>query len=83
MEKALLNAVIKEDNIGIQVDKMKSTLKVDVVDAIIDGFWQGMYHFDDFGIVNDKSWQVDRMTEKQVLEWLNNPESGMLDEEFY
>lgn len=82
MEKALLNAVIKEDNIGIQVDKMKSTLKIDVVDAIIDGFWQGMYHFDDFGIVNDKSWQVDRMTEKQVLEWLKNPESGMLDEEF-
>ena len=80
MEKALLNAVIKEDNIGIQVDKMKSTLKVDVVDAIIDGFWQGMYHFDDFGIVNDKSWQVDRMTEKQVLEWLKNPESGMLEE---
>lgn len=80
MEKALLNAVIKEDNIGIQVDKMKSTLKIDVVDAIIDGFWQGMYHFDDFGIVNDKSWQVDRMTEKQVLEWLKNPESGMLEE---
>ena len=80
MEKALLNAVIKEDNIGIQIDKMKSTLKVDVVDAIIDGFWQGMYHFDDFGIVNDKSWQVERMTEKQVLEWLKNPESGMLEE---
>lgn len=80
MEKALLNAVIKEDNIGIQVDKMKSTLKIDVVDAIIDGFWQGMYHFDDFGIANDKSWQVDRMTQKQVLEWLKNPESGMLEE---
>ena len=83
MEKALLNAVIKEDNIGIQVDKMKSTLKVDVVDAIIDGMYQAMYHYDDFGIVNDKSWQVDRMTEKQVLEWLKNPESGMLEEEFY
>lgn len=63
MEKALINAEIYEDKIGIQVDKAKATLKIDVVDAIIDALYQGMYHFEDFGIANDKSQQVDRMTE--------------------
>lgn len=83
MEKALLNAVIKEDNIGIQIDKMKSTLKVDVVDAIIDGMYQAMYHYDDYGLANDKSYMVEHMSAQAVKDWLNNPESGMLDEEFY
>lgn len=83
LEKALLNAVIKEDNIGIQVDKMKSTLKVDVVDAIIDAMTQGMYHFEDYGLVNDKSYMVNHMSQQAVLDWLQNPESGLLDEEFY
>lgn len=82
MEKALINAVIKEDNIGIQVDKMKSTLKVDVVDAIIDGCYQAMYHFEDYGLVNDKSYQVEHMSQQAVLDWLKNPESGLLEEEF-
>lgn len=83
MEKALLNAVIKEDNIGIQVDKMKSTLKIDVVDAIIDAMTQGMYHYDDYGLANDKSYQVAHMSQQAVLDWLKNPESGMLEEDFY
>lgn len=83
MEKALLNAVIKEDNIGIQVDKMKSTLKIDVVDAIINGMYQAMYHYDDYGLANDKSYMVEHMSAQAVKDWLNNPESGMLDEEFY
>ena len=55
MEKALINAEIYEDKIGIQVDKAKATLKIDVVDAIIDALYQGMYHFEDFGIANDRS----------------------------
>ena len=83
MEKALLNAVIKEDNIGIQVDKMKSTLKIDVVDAIINAMYQGMYHYDDYGLANDKAYMVEHMSAQAVKDWLNNPESGMLDEEFY
>ncbi len=83
MEKALINAVIKEDNIGIQVDKMKSTLKVDVVDALIDGMYQAMYHYEDYGLANDKTYQVEHMSPQAVLDWLNNPESGLLEEEFY
>lgn len=78
MEKALINAEIIEDKIGIQVDKAKATFKIDVVDAIIDALFQGMYHFEDFADVNDPAKQVDRMTEEQVLEWFNSNDSGLL-----
>ena len=78
MEKALLNASIKEDKIGIQVDKDKATLKIDVVDALIDAMYKAMDHFEDYGLTNDKSTEVDRMTEDQVLDWFKNPESGLL-----
>ena len=77
LEKALVNAEITEDKIGIQVDKAKATLKIDVVDAIIDAMYQGMYHFEDFSIVNDKSKQVDRMSEEDVLKWFESDESGL------
>ncbi len=78
MEKALVNAEIIEDKIGIQVDKAKATLKIDVVDAIIDALYQGMYHFEDFGVANDKSKQVDLITSEQVKEWFESEESGLL-----
>ncbi|MCT4459755.1 terminase large subunit [Lactiplantibacillus plantarum] len=81
MEKALLNAEIYEDKIGIQVDKAKATLKIDVVDALIDALFQAMYHFKDFSDVNNPDKQVERMNEKQVLEWFNNPESGLLGDD--
>lgn len=80
MRKALINAVIKEDNIGIQVDKMKSTYKIDVVDALIDGFYDGMYAFEDYAITNNPTWKVEHMSQEAVLDWLKNPESGMLDD---
>ena len=78
MAKALVNAEIIEDKIGIQVDKAKATLKIDVVDAIIDALYQGMYHFEDFGVANDKSKQVDLMTTEQVKAWFENESSGLL-----
>lgn len=83
LEKALLNASIKEDKIGIQVDKDKATLKIDVVDALIDAMYQGMNHFEEYGIINDKSTEVERMTQEQVLAWFNNPESGLLGGDEY
>ncbi|MFT9039475.1 terminase large subunit [Schleiferilactobacillus harbinensis] len=76
MEKALLNAQIYEDKVGIQVDKAKATLKIDVVDALIDAFYQGMYHFDDFGIANDRTKQVERMTPEQVKKMIESGEFG-------
>lgn len=83
LEKALLNAVIKEDKIGIQVDKNKATLKIDAVDALIDAMYQAMYHFEDYGVTNDKSHEVKRMTQQQVLDWFNNPKSGLLGDDYY
>lgn len=80
MRKALINAVIKEDNIGIQVDKMKSTYKIDVVDALIDAFYDAMYAFEDYAITNNPTWKVEHMSQEAVLDWLKNPESGMLDD---
>lgn len=78
--RGLQNAQIYEDSIGIQVSKKAATYKIDAVDALIDSLYQAMYHFEDWGIANDKSKQVERMTDKQVLDWLRNPESGMLDD---
>lgn len=80
MRKALINAVIKEDNIGIQVDKMKSTYKIDVVDALIDAFYDGMYAFEDYAITNNPTWKVEHMSQEDVLNWLKNPDSGLLEE---
>ena len=80
MRKALINAVIKEDNIGIQVEKKKSTYKSDVVDAIIDGMYDAMYAFEDYAITNNPTWKVEHVSQEAVLDWLKNPESGLLDE---
>lgn len=78
MQKALLNAVVKADKIGIQVDKDKATLKIDVVDALIDALFQGMYYFDENSDLNNKDTEIDRLTEQQVLDWFKNPKSGLL-----
>lgn len=78
MEKALINAHVVEDKIGIQVDKSQATLKIDVVDALINAAYQGMYHFEDFADVNNPDKQVDRMTDEQVLNWFNDPKSGLM-----
>lgn len=80
MEKALLNAQIIEDKIGIQVDKAKATLKIDVVDAIIDALYQGMIHFEDYSDVNDPDKKIERMTSAEVEAWFKDPESGLLGE---
>lgn len=81
LEKALTNAQIYEDKIGIQVSKACATFKIDVVDALVDALYQGMYHFEDYGYTNDKSHQVERMTAQQVKEWFHSQESGLLDDD--
>lgn len=78
MQKALLNAIVKADKIGIQIDKDKATLKIDVVDDLIDALFQGMYYFDENADLNNKDTEIDRMTEQQVLDWFKNPKSGLL-----
>lgn len=78
LEKALVNARLKEDRAGVIVDKARATLKIDVVDAILDAFYQAMYHFESFSAVNDKSKQVERMTPEQIREWFTSDESGLI-----
>ncbi|WP_262316420.1 terminase large subunit [Lacticaseibacillus parakribbianus] len=83
MAKALINAQLYEDKIGIQVDKAAATYKIDVVDAGIDSMYQAMYDFEGYSMVNDKSKQVDRMTQEQVAEWFrsqHNLEGGDTDD---
>lgn len=72
MEKALLNAQLIEDKIGIQVNKAKATLKIDVVDALIDAMRQAMYHFEDFADINNPSKQVERMSAEQIKEYIES-----------
>lgn len=79
MAKALLNAVVKQDKIGIQVDKDRATLKIDVVDALIDALFQAMYYFDENSDLNNVESQVDRLTAQQIQDWYNNPDSGLLN----
>jgi phage terminase large subunit-like protein len=76
MEKALLNAQIYEDKVGIQVDKAKATLKIDVVDALIDALFQGMYHFEDYGIANDRTKEVELMTPKKFKKMIEDGQFG-------
>lgn len=84
MRKALLNAVIVEDKIGIQVSKTTASYKIDVVDAIINALYQAMFHFEDYGLPNDRAYMVDHMSQEAVREWLMSDESGsILDEDYW
>lgn len=76
MEKALLNAQLIEDKIGIQINKAKATLKIDVVDALIDAMRQAMYHFEDFADINNPAKQVDRMSAEQIKEYIESGQFG-------
>lgn len=80
MEKALLNAVIKADKIGIQVDKYQATMKIDVVDALIDALCQAMYHFDDSSEYNSDLAKFGRMDEQEQLK--KGIANGAIDPEF-
>ncbi|CUW10484.1 Phage terminase large subunit [Leuconostoc gelidum subsp. gasicomitatum] len=70
MEKSLMNAVITSDNNGIKIDKNKATLKIDLVDALIDALKQGIYHFEDF-VTSDQS-EFDRMNDDQMNDYFTN-----------
>lgn len=78
MEKALINARVIEDKIGIQVDKVAATFKIDVVDALIDALYQAMYHFEDFADINDPSKEIEHMDAQDVFDWFNDPKSGLM-----
>ncbi len=76
LEKALLNSVIKADKIGIQVDKDKATMKIDVVDALINALAQGMHHFDNNSSFNSESERLKRMSADELEAWYK--EKGLI-----
>ncbi|ARN64094.1 terminase large subunit [Leuconostoc mesenteroides] len=70
MEKSLMNAVVTSDNNGIKIDKNKATLKIDLVDALIDALKQGIYHFEDFAGTEQS--EFDRMNDDQINEYFTS-----------
>lgn len=72
MEKSLMNAVIVSDNNGIKIDKNKATFKIDLVDAMIDALYDGIYHFEDFGQSTNTNDDYDRMSDKQINDLLKS-----------
>lgn len=48
MQQALVNAVVFSDNNGIKVDKNVNSQKIDVVDAIINAFYEGQWYNTEF-----------------------------------
>lgn len=46
LTRALQNAELSESHAGLAIGKNRQSFKIDVVDALIDAFYQGMYHYD-------------------------------------
>lgn len=65
-----MNAVITSDNNGIKIDKNKATLKIDLVDALIDALKQGIYHYEDF--TTSEQSEFDRMNDDQINEYFTS-----------
>ncbi|EFD87516.1 terminase TerL endonuclease subunit [Oenococcus oeni] len=80
MEKALLNATTGLSPFGISVEKNRATLKIDVVDALIDAFYKGMYHFDEYSEFNSDLAKFSRMDEQEQLK--KGIANGAIDPEF-
>ncbi|CAH0417478.1 terminase large subunit [Periweissella fabaria] len=72
MEKSLMNAVIVSDNNGIKIDKNKASFKIDLVDALIDALFDGLYHFEEYGQATKVQDEYDRMSDQQVNELLKS-----------
>lgn len=51
---ALGNAILKQDNNGVKVDKDRATAKIDFVDATIDAMYRAIWHYSDAKPDDDK-----------------------------
>lgn len=74
MKASLSNAITVGNPNGYKIDKAKSTNKIDVVDAIIDGLYEGMYYFDNFTNIEEpkKKSMFDGMTPEEIDEYYQN-----------
>ena len=69
MKKAFMNAVASENRAGMEVGKTKQSLKIDIVDAIIDAHNQGMYHFSD---MRDRDDPLSKYSDDDIKKYLNS-----------
>ncbi|KRL99754.1 terminase [Liquorilactobacillus satsumensis DSM 16230 = JCM 12392] len=69
MKAGLSNAVLTSKDNGILIDKNMRSAKIDMVDALIDAFYEGMWHFTEF--TNEKEEGKDN----------KNPFEGMKQED--
>ncbi|OJF04151.1 terminase [Weissella confusa] len=70
MQQALVNAVVVSDNNGIKVDKNVNSQKIDVVDAIINSFYEGQWYNTEFtnADVKEKSF-FDGMSPEEISDY--------------
>lgn len=70
MQQALVNAVVVSDNNGIKVDKNVNSQKIDVVDAIINAFYEGQWYNTEFtnADVKEKSF-FDGMSPDEISDY--------------
>lgn len=71
MKKAFMNAVASENRAGMEVGKTKQSLKIDIVDAVIDAHKQGMYHFSD---MRDRDDPLSKYSDDDIMKYLNSDE---------
>lgn len=69
MKKVFMNAVASENRAGMEVGKTRQSLKIDIVDAIIDAHNQGMYHFSD---MRDRDDPLSKYSDNDILSYLNS-----------
>ncbi|MFR6560396.1 MAG: terminase large subunit, partial [Weissella confusa] len=70
MQQALVNAAVVSDNNGIKVDKNVNSQKIDVVDAIINAFYEGQWYNTEFtnADVKEKSF-FDGMSPEEISDY--------------
>ncbi|WP_125589762.1 terminase large subunit [Companilactobacillus jidongensis] len=69
MKKALMNAEVSDNKAGMEVGKSRQSLKIDVVDALIDAMYQAMYHFND---MRDRKDPLSSYSDDDILNYLNS-----------
>lgn len=69
MKKALMNAEVGENRAGMEIGKSKQSLKIDVVDALIDAMYQAMYYFND---MRDRDDPLSRYSDDDIKKYLNS-----------
>lgn len=73
MKKALLNAEVGENKAGMEIGKSKQSMKIDVVDALIDAMYQAMYYFND---MRDRDDPLSKYSDQAIQDYLESDDFG-------